>query len=75
MNNYFDFFEDYNLQRDELYSTMLSTVELESIDENKNQQKKSGADRLILINDLAIMGECLLQTPSVIFHVFLKGNV
>ncbi|ORE18173.1 hypothetical protein BCV71DRAFT_118670 [Rhizopus microsporus] len=50
--------EDYNL-KDVLYNTMLSTLddlsELKLIDENKKQQKKSGADRLILINDLAIM--------------------
>ncbi|RCI01038.1 hypothetical protein CU097_015734 [Rhizopus azygosporus] len=58
IHNYFEHVEDYNL-KDVLYNTMLSTLddlsELKLIDENKKQQKKSGADRLILINDLAIM--------------------
>lgn len=59
VNNYFEHVENYNLQGDELYNTILSTLddlsELKLIDENGKQQKKSGADRLILINDLAIM--------------------
>ncbi|CEG68854.1 hypothetical protein RMATCC62417_05028 [Rhizopus microsporus] len=59
VHNYFEHVEDYNLKGDVLYNTMLSTLddlsELKLIDENKKQQKKSGADRLILINDLVIM--------------------
>ncbi|GAA5816817.1 hypothetical protein MFLAVUS_010351 [Mucor flavus] len=59
VNNYFEHVENYNLQGDELYNTILSTLddlsELKLIDENGKKQKKSGADRLILINDLAIM--------------------
>ncbi|KAG1174573.1 hypothetical protein G6F70_000994 [Rhizopus microsporus] len=38
-----------------MLSTLDDLSELKLIDENKKQQKKSGADRLILINDLAIM--------------------
>lgn len=59
VNNYFEHVEDYNLQGDELYNTVLSTLgdlsELKLIDEKTIRQNKSGADRLILINDSAIL--------------------
>ncbi|KAI8063419.1 uncharacterized protein B0P05DRAFT_240179 [Gilbertella persicaria] len=59
VDSYFEHVEDYNFKGDDLFSTMLSTLddlsELKLIDQNNKKQKKSGADRLVLINDSVIM--------------------
>ncbi|KAG0749899.1 hypothetical protein G6F57_005849 [Rhizopus arrhizus] len=86
VNNYFEHVEDYNLKGADLFNTMLSTLddlsELKLIDENKKQQKKSGDDRLILINDLAIMvpqAKLLMDycrsTKAYLSSPTIKGNI
>ncbi|KAG2230715.1 hypothetical protein INT48_003722 [Thamnidium elegans] len=57
VSNYFDHIDNYDMKGDGLFNTTIETLEdvnkMKLIGESNKQQKKSGSERVVLINDIA----------------------